>query len=133
MGAWGHGPFDNDGALDWVSWAEDDTNAAIDSALEQATGAAYLDVDQGSAAVAAAALIAAARDGDMAGLPEDVAALAQDWQPDDTHAARALAALAAVVGAQSELASLWREGTTAAAWEATIERLRERLLRSPPG
>ncbi|WP_394840049.1 DUF4259 domain-containing protein [Pendulispora rubella] len=133
MGAWGYGPFENDSALDWVSWAEEDTSAAVDSALQQATSAGYLDVDDGSAAVAAASLIAAARDGDTAGLPEEVAALVHDWQPDDSHAARALEALAAVVGAESELAALWREGATAAAWERTIEVLRERLLRASAG
>lgn len=129
MGAWGHAPFENDAALDWMSWAEDDTNAAIHAALRRAVATGYLDVDEGSAAVAAAAIVAAAYDGDVESLPETVAALVDEWQSDEAATELALDALTAVLGPQSELASLWGEGTGGDAWKATIEELRKRLTR----
>jgi hypothetical protein len=130
MGAWGYAPFENDAALDWMSWAGDDTNEAVDSALRQAVAADYLDVDQGSAAVAAAAIVAAAYDGDVESLPGTAATLVDEWQSDEAIIELALDALTAVVGPQSELASLWGEGTGGGAWKATIEQLRKRLARA---
>jgi hypothetical protein len=72
MGAWGHGSFENDSALDWVKNAfKPGGAAAVEAALRYAVESAedaYLDVDEASAVVAAAEFVAAARDGDLSKL-----------------------------------------------------------------
>ena len=60
MGAWGLGIFDNDSALDWVYDLVESTGTTV---LREAfdnviNGEEYIDVDFGSAAVAAASIIA---------------------------------------------------------------------------
>lgn len=119
MGAWGSGPFDNDTAADWRyglvdAVSEGEALGVIESALRAAADlpeSAYLDADQGSCALAAAAVVAAARGKDLGELPEDVA----EWL--ETHGAavpaafRTLAqiAIARTLGSNSELAELWAE------------------------
>jgi hypothetical protein len=121
MGAWGSGFFDNDAALDWVAVAKrGGTDAAVDGALRAATGADYLEVDDGSAAVAAAALVAAAVDGDVSAVPPKVRAVLDGLAPTAATCALAVDALAAVVGSSSELASLWGHEP---AWRKAIEAL----------
>ena len=72
MGAWGHGSFENDSALDWVKDAfKPGGAAAVEAALRYAVESAedaYLDIDEASAVVAAAEFVAAARDGDLSKL-----------------------------------------------------------------
>lgn len=123
MGAWGHQPFENDAAHDWLSEAEADVGA-IEGAFERAREASYLDVDDGSSAVAAAAIVAAAADGEMSALPERAGALAGGLTVDASLRASAVTALDVVLGESSELRSLW-DGD--AKWRATIESVRKRL------
>lgn len=105
MGAWGPGVFENDGALDWVDGL---SSASLSRALQLAPVGTYLDADDGSAALAAAAVVAAWRRPGR-----DVPQRAEDWiraQPAPPSAelvAAAAAAVDRVCGAQSELASLW--------------------------
>ncbi len=135
MGAWGAGSFENDDALDLVVRLEREGKTAIRAALEDVTrlGAEhYLEAPEASCAIAAAELVAAARDGDVSRLPET----AQDWLAGqgDGFATAALLALAgrAVerVLAQSELRDLWEEGGAGAqpeAWRSSIRQLISRL------
>lgn len=61
MGAWGKGPFDNDSAHDWLLDAEDvEPDQAVLDALEAVQGVDYIEVDEGSAVVAAATILLAA-------------------------------------------------------------------------
>ena len=61
MGAWGHGSFQNDSAMDWLDELPGSDRAMVREALERVVGASgYVEVDDGSAALAAAELIAAA-------------------------------------------------------------------------
>jgi hypothetical protein len=128
VGAWGHGIFENDAALDWLGDVERrGVEVAVTSALGLAASASYLEVDEGSAAVAAAALVAAAVDGDRSALPEDARGIGQGWIPDIETRHLALDALSAVLRPSSELASLWGEGGDAADWRASIAALRPRI------
>src|SRR5688572_29540528 len=68
MGAWGHGSFDNDSALDFLG--EIDDAESVLSVVRHVAGASasdYVDVDDASAVVVAAELVAAST-----GAPSDV-------------------------------------------------------------
>ena len=136
MGAWGHGSFDNDSALDWVNDLEDEGAAALVRAVKRVAEFEkdeYLEVDDASAAVAGAEIVAAARDGDLSRLPENV----QQLLTKDLAAlvaspsilATAHAALLRVVS-QSELKELMTEGidkTPGEAWLKDMAALSVRL------
>jgi hypothetical protein len=124
MGAWGHEPFANDAALDWLASAEDD-DSRVPEAFDLACTSPYLETDEGASAVAAAAIVAAAIDGNTAGLPEGAQQLAHRLQVNGPLRARALQAIDAVVSERSELRS---PGTKA------MDRLgATALCRSTPG
>jgi len=115
MGAWGHGSFENDSALDWTENSfKRGGAAAVDAALRHAAESAedaYLDVDEASAAVAAAEFVAAARDGDLSkldSLQNDFAAHRQSLTSPHL-VALARQALERVLR-NSELQELWGEG-----------------------
>ena len=131
MGAWGEGPFENDSALDWLSAAAD-SGRAIEQAFDATHDADYLDVDDGSAAVAAAAVVAAAVDGDASSLPEKARVLAGNVVADGKLRVRAVKALDRVLAPASELAELWDDGDDGG-FRRHIEQLRARIdWASPP-
>lgn len=117
MGAWGSGPFDNDGALDFVQSVEaadpdrraDTVRAALMSVVE---GGGYLDIDDGSQAVAAAAVVAAGVAGgsfaESVGAPASVRGGGIDLPADLPPLA--LRALDRVAGDDSEWSDLWNVG-----------------------
>jgi hypothetical protein len=115
MGAWGHGSFENDSALDWTENAfKPGGAAAVEAAFRYAAEGAedeYLDVDEASAVVAAAEFVAAARDGNLSKLgavQHDFAAHRQSLtSPHLLPLARQ--ALERVLR-KSELKELWAEG-----------------------
>jgi hypothetical protein len=115
MGAWGHGSFENDSALDWMDNAfRPGGAAAVEAALRyvaESAEDANIDVDEASAVVAAAEFVAAARDGDLSRLgtaQNDFAAHRQSLtSPHLLPLARK--ALARVLR-KSELQELWSEG-----------------------
>ena len=128
MGAWGEKPFENDSALDWPGDLEDvddlrNTLASVADAED------YLDVDDGSAAIAAAEIVAAARDGKLERLVKDASAWLDRHRKQVTDADRALAAraVARVCGSESELAELWDEGGTDNDWRRDVAGLVARL------
>ena len=60
-GAWGEGSFDNDDALDWVAeCVKSATPAPVLAAVDAAVRSKYVEAPAGSAAVAAAEVVAAA-------------------------------------------------------------------------
>ncbi|MDG2529642.1 DUF4259 domain-containing protein [Caulobacter endophyticus] len=118
MGAWDHGPFDNDEAADFIEdLAEAPDWRTIVRILEHVTKAAgYLEAPEGEMAVAAAAVVAACL-GDGAVLPEDQRGLKDALGPPPEGAARlARAALTRVVAPASEIDELWQEGDDHDAW-----------------
>lgn len=61
MGAWGHGSFENDSAMDWLGQIVGGDPSIVRAALEYVVVASgHIDVDDGSVALAAAELVAAA-------------------------------------------------------------------------
>lgn len=134
MGAWGAGPFENDDACDWaIELADGEDDSPIIEAFDAVLGNDdYLDVDLGSAAVAAAQTLASLA-GDGTKLPDDVAEWVRLQTPDIVktllakHRDVAIRALARVRGKDSELAELWQEAD-ATEWLESLDRL-ERALR----
>lgn len=129
-GAWGPGSFENDDALDWAQQFEAKPGMrALVATLEAATGAGYLEAPEGSAAIAAAEVLAAVAGKPSPTLPADLAAWAGK-QPKESGLQRLPLARKAVArvarGDDSELRALWQE-SNGAAWRASIAELEARL------
>ena len=129
-GAWGEGSFENDDAIDWVTTCTSSKSISpVRDALEGALGGKYLQASDGSSAVAAAEVVAAARGKPNPTLPAGLAAWLKQ-QP-----ARALSDLTPLATRAltrvrdpkvSELRQLWDEGNSAR-WLALIDDLESRL------
>lgn len=89
----------------------------------------YIEVDDGSAAIAAAELVAAARDGKIDCLSDDARTWLGHQAERLTESDRDLAARAVhrVLGADSELAELWDEGGHDSEWRRDVNGLVARL------
>src|ERR1019366_2156122 len=110
MGASGVGHFENDAAADWLLDLESEGIDAVHAALCRAIEPESLDANEASEALAAAAVVAAARDGSHTGLPRMAVAWLEGHQQEVTQddmdqAARAVTRIAS----DSELSELWRE------------------------
>jgi hypothetical protein len=129
-GAWGAGSFENDSALDWLTQCERKGSLRfIEATIEVANKQSYIEVDEGSALVAAAEVVAA-----VAGRPNSKPAknLANctakiTLEEANKLAAKARTALERVMDTKkSELAQLWKE-QNAQSWLAAISDLKNRL------
>ena len=130
MGAWGIDVFENDCALDWVYELSESSGL---SALQQALSAVvdsddYLEVDEGSAGLAAIEVINLLRGVGPDSVPKPVT----DWVDANAgldvssiigEANRALAAIGNTD--TSEVAQLWLEGSND--WSGMLSNLRARL------
>ncbi len=128
MGTWGHRPFENDSALDWVNELQrlgpEELRRVLAQAADQHTDA-YLDVDDGSAVVAAAEVLATAIRPPKA-MSERVPPSVQGWlelhrdhlQHFDVDLA--VRALQRVLREPSELLGLWGASS---AWGAEVDAL----------
>jgi hypothetical protein len=127
MGAWGHKSFQNDSALDWLSDLIHGGAPVLGAALD-AAGASDLEVDEASAALAAAEIVAAALGHGDDRLDEDAAV----WLSENREAARKVGALRArqaveQVLAKSELRELGDENGADTEWHADVRELLRRL------
>jgi hypothetical protein len=129
-GAWGDGSFENDDALDWVGQCTQSTGTkVVSTALTAALKAQYLEAPEGSAAVAAAEVVAAAQGKANPSLPKELRAWLER-QPKTELAA--LSSLARQVLRKirdpkaSELKQLWSEGKSNR-WESRIAELEARI------
>ncbi len=131
MGAWGSKAFENDGACDFLGELPDGDGSALASPLEAIAGMArdeYLDVDDATAGVAAAELVAAAH-----GAGDDrLSRSAKRWLGASREEAKAVSptvALRAVerIYAASELRDLWSEGSGTTEWHDHMRELSRRL------
>lgn len=108
MGAWGFQAFENDDALDWLIELEAGGATAVRECLTVA-GDGYMEAPDGSVAVAAAEITAAAQGNPPGDLPDDVAtwvtAHGAELTAENVHLA--LVAVERVAGGESELAELW--------------------------
>lgn len=139
MGAWGTGYFENDDAMDWLNDLSSNPGWQIVSAAfeeVESTKGDYLEAPEGSAAVAAAAVLAGKflsvtpAGPTSLGLPEAAIKVVDNLPaPSGGLATLAKSALAAVDAENSELFELWQEADPSdfKAWRASIRRLREIL------
>jgi hypothetical protein len=132
MGAWGPKAFDNDAAADFLDELEADGPPRIAAALRSVIDAppdAYLDVDDCSAAIAAAELVYASKRADRSRLDD----AAGDWLDEhsgfigDTDLVLARQAVDRVL-AKSELRDLWDEAGPDSEWHADVRALRDGLF-----
>jgi hypothetical protein len=130
MGAWGSGPFDNDFAADWAYELEAaDGFGAVLTALTSVVGTSgFLDAFDGSIALAAAEVAAAARGRPTSSLPKTISAWVAQHSSELTGAdeALALAAVDRVLAEDSELRELWAESSDSV-WLDAAQELRHRL------
>jgi hypothetical protein len=129
-GAWGTGSFDNDDALDWADECTRSTSvASLVTAFDAAVRNKYVEAPDGSRAVAAAEVVAAALGKPNPKLPSGLRAWVQR-QPSANLASlapQARAALARVLDPKaSELRQLWSEGKPNK-WPEVVAELQSRL------
>jgi hypothetical protein len=133
VGAWGTGPFDNDDAVDWVATVQaSDDLTVVRAALAAGLDSEYLEAPEGSLAIAAAELVAAAADPTRPGLPVEVDRWLARTGVAPTRGDRDLA-IRAVLRTRangSELADLW-EPTDAAGWLEGLDELVAKLASVP--
>lgn len=135
MGAWGHGPFEDDGALDFVWEIEEAENPKeiILEALDHAIGSKYLETDQANAAIVSAAYI----DSAVNGTKYTTAKMSEPYEVDTFPTrfpdldlsdlkSKAVVALGKVIADGSELKELWEESEEPA-WQQGIEEMIKRL------
>ena len=137
MGAWGHGFFEDDSALDFMIDLEEDDNPKedISNALKIGVEAEYLETDEGNAIIVAAAYIDRQINGTKYSEPETDEPLDVDTFPDrhpeiDFKELRSNAVLALnkVLDEKSELNELWAENEEDyPSWRQGIEKLIQRL------
>jgi len=134
-GAFGHGSFQNDDALDWVGNELKESGArAIPPALRAVLGVGandYLEAPDCSTAIAACEVLAASLGRPATDLPKDVAAIAKRLpRPAVGLLKDARAALDRIL-AKSELRDLWSESKQFPEWKKTVEALKGRLAPPP--
>jgi hypothetical protein len=127
MGAWGFQAFENDDALDWLGELESGGVEAVRQGLT-AAGDGYIEAPDGSVAIAAAEITAAAQGSPPGDLPEEAAtwvtAHGDELGTDDVQLA--LEAVERVAGRESELAELWDDADEPE-WQESLDNLSERL------
>jgi hypothetical protein len=131
-GAWGYKSFENDDALDWIanSLTPGGQSAVEKTITSVAKGRGYLEAPDGSSAIAACEVLAAAQGRPSPDLPKDVAALAKKLSstPSDSIRNSARKALERILGEESELNALWKDAKgDFEKWKKTVEDLKSRL------
>lgn len=129
VGAWGSGPFANDDASDWVYELEQaDDLTAVRSAIGAAIDVEYLELPEGSVAIAAAEVIAAVGGSGRQDLPSEVLQWLATADDRLTLADRdlALRAVRRARSADSEIAQLWEEANDPS-WAQEVDDLIVRL------
>ena len=131
-GAWGEGSFENDEALDWVAKCTQTSNATVVStSIEGALKSPFIEASEGSEAVAAAEVVAAAMGKPNSKIPAEINMwLEHQPKPDLIKlATHALLALERIKDPKtSELSQLWSENKTGN-WQSKITELEARLGR----
>lgn len=132
MGAWGLGPFENDGALEPLAQLREEEDDAVGAAFRAVMAEPdYVEVDAGQGAVAAAEILASAygRPGDE--LPEEVARIVALYRErllgEVELVEQARQALARLTAEGSEIAELSDEAGHGPEWRSRIADLDRRL------
>jgi hypothetical protein len=132
MGAWGLGPFENDSACDWVYELEESKDLkVIESAFDAVLHGGFVDLDEGSACVAAADVLAA-----LNGTPDEDEIYPEEIETWVNSAnliisgallEKANHSLDIVLSENSELNLLWEESDEYEQWKSQILLLKARL------
>lgn len=138
MGTWGNGPFDNDGAADFLGAFSTAPARAVASALQavaRAPEGRAIDVDEGSAAWAASEVVALAYGrGNRVPLTDPVLSCVARLKPSEEQRQLALDVLSRIADpAFSELASLWHRGHSGGSFDESLQNLRARLEAAQAG
>jgi hypothetical protein len=139
MGTWGTGYFEDDAALDFMTGIEQssDPKRMLVKAFDSAIKSDYLESDEGSAVIVAATYVDRQVNGtkftaESDGAPLDVDTF-PDRHPDQNFIdlkAKAVAALARILGDNSEINEVWIENEDEyPAWRQGIQHLIGRLSR----
>jgi hypothetical protein len=130
MGAWSIEHFDNDAALDWLyDFSMNPSVQALEDTFKAVANTEdYIESDDGSAVLAAAEVIAAAKGKKSTAYPEDTEVFSR-LKISPELIARALQAID-IVSRQdnSELKELWQESDEYDDWQKAVNELKERLL-----
>jgi hypothetical protein len=129
MGAWGTDTFDNDSAADWAAeFAEDGALVQLQAAFDAVFDEEYVEVDTGSAALAACEVVARLRGKwgrrNPSTEPVDTWVAGHPQPPPKELVALALRAIDRITAHDSELAELW-EGDPE--WKTAVADLRKRV------
>jgi hypothetical protein len=129
MGAWAHGSFDNDDAMDWVGELEGVEGAApISEAFETVLAADdYVEAPEASMGLAAAEVVAALLGKPAAALPAEVTAWVAGEKPPKAALVKKAQRVVERVLTDSELKDLWAESEDSAKWQQEVEGLLRRL------
>lgn len=132
MGTSGTGTFDNDDAMDWLEGFGSDGASTVKAALDtviELDPADYLESTEAAHALAAAEIVAAARDGDTSRLPKDAVQRLKE-NAAAINAAKLIGPARRAVSRvlkRSELKELWEDGAEGEEWEEAVGELLERL------
>lgn len=132
MAAGGTGTFDNEEAVEWISGFGADGANAIEEAFETINDldpGDYIEADVAAHALAAAEVVAAARDGDTSRLPDEAVPSLKE-NAAKINAAKLLAAARKAVTRvlkSSELREEWEDSPDLDDWEDNVRELIERL------
>jgi hypothetical protein len=129
---WGIKPFENDVAMSWLTELKSAGADSIANALKRVNDekSGQVPADVCSSAIAAASIVAAARDGGTELLDPDASAWLQasGFKPDGKLSKQAKTAVQTCRGAsRSELYMYWMAMTDAPAWIDTVKTLMKRL------
>lgn len=130
MGAEGSKTFENDDASDWLSGFESDGAPAVQTALNavlELDANDYVQATEAACAIAAAEVVAAAKDGDVSRLPEEYHdAIREHGEEIEEFGKPAQRALNRVLR-NSELKDLWEEQGELESWQDDLREIIERL------
>lgn len=132
MGMWGWGTFENDDAQDWASeFARAPSRRALSKAFDRSRRAAYIEVDQAAASLAAAEVMTAMLGKPSPALPSELATWAaanplQPTVPEFELCAEAVDAIRRIEEG-SEMKELVEESGGIEEWTRVIEELLERF------
>jgi hypothetical protein len=131
MGAWGNRNFENDQAMDFVGDFTDNPSLesleeALSTVIEQGEEGEYIEVDEASAALAAAEILAATLAKPASDFPQELRPALTTIQVNTTLQKKARKAVKQIVK-ESELQELWTESGDLEEWLAVQTDLLARL------
>ena len=132
MSAGGTGTFDNEDAMEWISgFGGDGANGVLDAleTINNLEKGDYIEGDIAAYALAAAEVVAAARDGDTSRLPKEAVQSLKENAAKVNAATLLAPARKAVMRVlkNSELQEQWEDSPDQEEWEDDVRELLERL------